>query len=273
MSSCEHLTVSHDADNCTTCLQKRRRKQKSNHNTSAATSLYANQAYWQQRYATTTHSAGSGRNEWFVSFQSLQHILCQYPIHQNALEIGCGMSLLSEELLTNKIVSQVTAVDFSAVAIAHMIERQHTRNQPKKNTTDASVVQYLVMDATKLKFENDSFDLVIEKGTLDALLTDESEPSKPNEPNEANEANEAGEKTQENERIDATSSTKPTPVQGQKLLSEAKRVLSKEGRFIIISHTETRKRIIAANGFQVDQYTEVTNGNASYHVYCCSHAT
>ena len=178
MSSCEHLTVSHDADNCTTCLQKRRRKQKSNNNTSTATSLYASQAYWQQRYANTTHSAGSGRNEWFVSFHSLQHILCQYPIHQNALEIGCGMSLLSEELLTNKIVStKMTAIDFSEVAIAHMVERQCSKNQHKNSTTDTSVVQYLVMDATKLKFEDDSFDLVIEKGTLDALLTDESEAS------------------------------------------------------------------------------------------------
>ena len=34
-------------------------------------------------------------------------------------------------------------------------------------------VEYLCMDATKLKFEDNSFDLVVEKGTLDALLTDE----------------------------------------------------------------------------------------------------
>ena len=226
--SCEHLTVHHEADACDVCAKKRRVKLFSSSSKSSA-SLYASQSYWQNRYENTTHeAAGSGRNEWFVSFDALRDVLVPLAPVVNALDIGCGMSLLSEELLVHKIASKVTAIDFSDVAIEHMRKRSSSVG-----------LEYIWMDATGLKFKDHSFDFVIEKGTLDALLTDESENSDMNS-------------------------------KGTKLLSEVKRVLSDEGgTFVSVSHTETREKELNKCGFQVNLCKEVKNVARSYYVYVC----
>lgn len=45
------------------------------------------------------------------------------------------------------------------------MQTQYQRDRPE--------LKYLVMDATKMSFENESLSVVIDKGTLDALMTNQ----------------------------------------------------------------------------------------------------
>ena len=79
------------------------------------------------------------------------------------------MSLLAEDLLKASAALQVTAIDFSEPAIQHMVERQQQAHH-----LDEKRVDYLCMDALNLStLADNSFDCIVEKGTLDALLTNE----------------------------------------------------------------------------------------------------
>lgn len=44
-----------------------------------------------------------------------------------------------------------------------------------QNKINRPAMKWVAMDATDMKFENNLFSVVIDKGTLDALMTDDSE--------------------------------------------------------------------------------------------------
>lgn len=48
----------------------------------------------------------------------------------------------------------------------------------EKNKINRPNLKYLQMDATKMTFENQEFSVVLDKGTLDALMPDDSDESK-----------------------------------------------------------------------------------------------
>lgn len=60
----------------------------------------------------------------------------------------------------------ITNVDYSSVVVSNM----------KNRSSEARHMKWLVMDITDMKFDQGSFDVVIEKATLDALLVDEKDP-------------------------------------------------------------------------------------------------
>lgn len=60
----------------------------------------------------------------------------------------------------------ITNVDYSPIVIENM----------KNRSTETRSMRWLVMDIKDLKFESGSFDVVIEKATLDALLVGERDP-------------------------------------------------------------------------------------------------
>lgn len=60
----------------------------------------------------------------------------------------------------------ITNIDYSPVVIENMRNR----------SPEARSMKWLVMDATNLEFSDGSFDVVIEKATLDALLVGEKDP-------------------------------------------------------------------------------------------------
>ena len=61
---------------------------------------------------------------------------------------------------------RITNIDYSRVVVDNM----------KNRSVAARSMQWLVMDIKDLKFESGSFDVVIEKATLDALLVGERDP-------------------------------------------------------------------------------------------------
>jgi len=76
------------------------------------------------------------------------------------LELGCGTSRLATELAAAAPHWHVVAVDFSRAAIEACRERYGSRENLK----------WRIMDARALRLPPDSFDAVVEKGTLDAML-------------------------------------------------------------------------------------------------------
>jgi ubiquinone/menaquinone biosynthesis C-methylase UbiE len=80
-------------------------------------------------------------------------------LNSNLLILGCGNSALGEELATSGF-TQIHNIDISKVAIDHM---------RKRNVTHPGLT-YDVMDVRHLLYDDESIDLVIDKGTMDALF-------------------------------------------------------------------------------------------------------
>jgi ubiquinone/menaquinone biosynthesis C-methylase UbiE len=75
--------------------------------------------------------------------------------------VGCGNSSLSEDMYSNAF-KNITNIDYSEVVICKMKER----------TTEMKEMKWITMDARKMTlFENSSFDVILDKGTIDSFLT------------------------------------------------------------------------------------------------------
>ncbi len=81
------------------------------------------------------------------------------------LHPGCGSSELS--LFLARFASSLINIDFSSSAIAHMT--QQIASNPLY-----SHVQFRLMDVRQMSFPSDSFDLIVDKGTLDCTVLDEN---------------------------------------------------------------------------------------------------
>ncbi|AEC08579.1 S-adenosyl-L-methionine-dependent methyltransferases superfamily protein [Arabidopsis thaliana] len=140
--------------------------------------------------------------EWYAEWPQLHDSLL--PLLQDSsssssdsLQIlvpGCGNSRLTEHLYDAGF-RDITNVDFSKVVISDML-RRNIRTRPE--------LRWRVMDITKMQLADESFDTVLDKGALDALM----------EP-------EVGTKL------------------GNQYLSEAKRVLKPGGKFICLTLAES----------------------------------
>jgi SAM-dependent methyltransferase len=86
------------------------------------------------------------------------------------LIVGCGNSKFGEEMIRDGWTGKITNVDFSSVVIQQMQDRygsQFFYNQYRH----AEPMDFVCADITKrLPFEDASFDLIVCKGTLDAVL-------------------------------------------------------------------------------------------------------
>ncbi|KAI8427435.1 hypothetical protein MSG28_001976 [Choristoneura fumiferana] len=109
----------------------------------------------------------------------------------NILITGCGNSGLSADLYDVGF-SNITNIDVSEVAIKQM----------KNVNAQRTKMKFICMDALNTSFQNDEFNVVLDKGTLDALMPDDTKET--------------------NDTID-------------KYFSEIKRVLKLGGRFVCIS--------------------------------------
>jgi ubiquinone/menaquinone biosynthesis C-methylase UbiE len=91
----------------------------------------------------------------------MKEILERYvkPDHK-VLMAGCGNSRLSEQMY-NKNIRNISNVDFSEVVINAMKE-EYSTNMPE--------MQWQKMDLRDLEFEEGTFDVVVDKATLDSIL-------------------------------------------------------------------------------------------------------
>ncbi|KDP39345.1 hypothetical protein JCGZ_01102 [Jatropha curcas] len=107
---------------------------------------------------------------------------------------GCGNSRLSEHLY-DAGVKDITNIDFSKVVISDML-RRNVRERPG--------MRWRVMDMTAMQFADETFDAVVDKGGLDALMEPEL-----------------------------------GPMLGSQYLTEVQRVLKSGGKFICLTLAES----------------------------------
>ncbi|KAK2644013.1 hypothetical protein Ddye_019208 [Dipteronia dyeriana] len=138
--------------------------------------------------------------EWYAEWSQLRApLLSLLPPpssspQQQILVPGCGNSRLSE-ILYDAGFPAITNIDFSKVVISDMLRR---------NLRDRPVMKWRVMDMTAMQFMDETFDAVLDKGGLDALMEPELGPKL-----------------------------------GDQYLSEVKRILKSGGKFICLTLTES----------------------------------
>lgn len=120
-------------------------------------------AYWDARFAEEEEY------EWFRQYSTFRHLVersCDPS--SRILVVGCGNSRLSEDLVTVSGLKRVTSTDLSEVVVSRMRAAALARGVPE--------ITWAVADMLALPFSDASFDIVIEKGTLDVFLVDNVDP-------------------------------------------------------------------------------------------------
>ena len=116
--------------------------------------------YWDERYETEEHF------DWFCQLSSFEHLLFQHvKPSDRILNLGCGNSSLSASLY-EKGYQNIDNIDFSQTVISSMKERTQYM-MPK--------MRWHVMDMLELAFDSGSFDVELDKGSLDALMVDQGD--------------------------------------------------------------------------------------------------
>ncbi|XP_073030236.1 uncharacterized protein [Primulina eburnea] len=120
------------------------------------TQAYGESWYWDNRYAQD-----STPFDWYQNYPSLAPLIRLYiPRPHRVLVVGCGNSAFSESMVDDGY-QEVVNIDSSSVVIEAMKEKYS--NHPK--------LKYMIMDVRDMSSINEnSFDAVVDKGTLDSLL-------------------------------------------------------------------------------------------------------
>ncbi|XP_054285065.1 eEF1A lysine and N-terminal methyltransferase homolog [Macrosteles quadrilineatus] len=123
-----------------------------------ATSDFSQIGYWDSFF----RKRGKRAFEWYGEYPELCGILHKYIRPKDkTLVIGCGNSTLSSDLY-DVGYRQITNIDVSSVVIKQM----------KAKSKIKPGLEYQQMDATKMTFQDALFNVVLDKGTLDALMPD-----------------------------------------------------------------------------------------------------
>ncbi|KAH8111040.1 S-adenosyl-L-methionine-dependent methyltransferase [Phellopilus nigrolimitatus] len=121
---------------------------------------YGTMTYWNERYRKETDETAF---DWFKTYKDIEHIVKQVIPDKSSriLMLGCGNSKLSEEMYDDGY-HNIVNVDYSSVVIEQMKER-HQESRPS--------MKWHEMDVRQLSFEDSTFDVTIDKGTMDAMMT------------------------------------------------------------------------------------------------------
>ncbi|KAJ3863799.1 S-adenosyl-L-methionine-dependent methyltransferase [Lentinula novae-zelandiae] len=121
---------------------------------------YGTKQYWNQRYAQEDDDASF---DWFKSYSEIADILRSLIPDKRSriLMLGCGNSKLSEDMYDDGY-HNIVNTDYSSIIIEKMKQR-HGDARPQ--------MEWHEMDVRDLKFDDSSFDVAIDKGTMDAMMT------------------------------------------------------------------------------------------------------
>ncbi|KAK6029132.1 methyltransferase domain protein [Ostertagia ostertagi] len=153
-----------------------------------STAEFTDPKYWKNFFATRKTPF-----EWYGDYGVLGSVLEKYlKSSDNILQIGCGNSQMAAQMYDNGF-RNIHSIDTDSA----VIEKQRLRNRER------SELVFSKDDATSMSFGDEDFSVVVDKGTLDALL-----------PPEATE-----------HQLDCV----------HKMFSEVQRVLKVAGRYLIIT--------------------------------------
>ncbi|KAN0011829.1 hypothetical protein ACTFIU_007400 [Dictyostelium citrinum] len=122
------------------------------------TQNYGEPDYWNARYLKDGDAF-----DWYQSFETLKSFLTSHcEKSDNILMLGCGNSLLSEEMYKYGYKT-ITNVDISDVVIKQCNERYPIEEYPG--------LIYQVANGLDMEdFKDETFDCVIDKGTFDTIM-------------------------------------------------------------------------------------------------------
>eukprot|EP00746_Dinoflagellata_sp_MGD_P138481 gnl/MRDRNA2_/MRDRNA2_72131_c1_seq1.p1 gnl/MRDRNA2_/MRDRNA2_72131_c1~~gnl/MRDRNA2_/MRDRNA2_72131_c1_seq1.p1 ORF type:complete len:243 (+),score=37.13 gnl/MRDRNA2_/MRDRNA2_72131_c1_seq1:74-802(+) len=123
---------------------------------------FGDKEYWEKRYSKPAKGYDQDKGyDWYGPWSYFRDSVSgpAFRPEDKILVVGCGNSNLSTDLVSEGF-THVTSMDWSAQVIKLMQERY-----PDMNWIEANVRQMQGV------FESSSFDVVIDKGTLDALRT------------------------------------------------------------------------------------------------------
>ncbi|XP_030635961.1 citrate synthase-lysine N-methyltransferase CSKMT, mitochondrial [Chanos chanos] len=151
------------------------------HHTSLTTDLIENmdkKATWDRFYTETGDKNKFKNFEWFFGFDSVQDFILPLldtqpktnaPLH--ILDMGCGTSALGPCIYRDSQRQvKVTCADISPVAVCLM--QEHAQNSPVESKNPHSTLVFQELDCAELEghFGPGSLDVIVDKGTTDALL-------------------------------------------------------------------------------------------------------
>ena len=119
---------------------------------------YGDVKYWEERYKNSEYPTF----DWLENYPTLKEIITSLNIPKDSgkiLNLGCGNSEFSENMYDDGY-HNIKNIDISHNVINLMKER--SKNRPE--------MTYEVMDVRDIKYEDNYFDLAIDKSTIDALL-------------------------------------------------------------------------------------------------------
>jgi SAM-dependent methyltransferase len=138
---------------------------------------FASRAYWDDFFVQWKKNGGADAKsfEWYGAWSDIfpviqLHSITTVSAAPRVLVVGCGNSDLSERMYDSGF-KDVTSIDFSQIVIDEM----------KAKTQSKPGLEFLLMDMLNLETSwTDSFDLVVDKGALDALMGDDDTASADN---------------------------------------------------------------------------------------------
>ena len=120
---------------------------------------YKSREYWDNRFTQEQEY------EWLVEFNDVRSRLATLlRAEDKILVVGCGNSRFSADLYDAGF-EHIVNIDYSAVVIQRMQEVH----------VDRCHMTWEVMDMTHLTFSDESFDVVIDKAAMDAIMVDEGD--------------------------------------------------------------------------------------------------
>lgn len=115
---------------------------------------YASANYWENRYNETKENY-----DWYMEWPLFQPYLDKIlQSKEKLLVFGCGNSTLSYDI-SRDYFQEIISTDISSSVI----------NQMQIQYKDVNKLKWEQMDCRKLQFPSDYFDVVLDKGTIDAL--------------------------------------------------------------------------------------------------------
>ncbi|XP_053199311.1 citrate synthase-lysine N-methyltransferase CSKMT, mitochondrial [Scomber japonicus] len=152
------------------------------HQSSLTTELIENmdkKATWDRFYTENNSRTSTFKNfEWFFGFDSVRDFilpLLQAESNPDALlrvlDMGCGTSALGPCIYRHSpLPVRVTCADISPVAVRLM--QEHVRAKAIHPQNCSSQLEFVELDCTQLHkhYGSCSMDLIVDKGTTDALL-------------------------------------------------------------------------------------------------------
>lgn len=136
-------------------------------------------ATWDRFYTESSSRTSTFKNfEWFFGFDSVRDFIMphlQAKSHADALlrvlDMGCGTSAVGPCIYRHSpLPVRVTCADISPIAVQLM--QEHVRAKAIEPHNCSSQLEFVELDCTQLHkhYGSSSVDLIVDKGTTDALL-------------------------------------------------------------------------------------------------------